>query len=144
MPYLNIDDGFPDHQKVDHLSDGAFRLHVSALAYCAKHTTDGRIPAQRVSRLTPNYKPGHLSELLRGKVWHKGGDGCGTDTCPEGDPGEYVAHDYLEWNQSAEWWADRRRREAERKADYRAKKAAEERRLAELEEQARRNGLRSV
>jgi len=44
MPYLNTDDGFPDHEKIDVLSDGAFRLHVAGMHYCARKLTDGTIP----------------------------------------------------------------------------------------------------
>lgn len=71
MPYLNTDDGFPDHPKVDALSDGAFRLHVAGMHYCAKNTTDGLIPVGRVDRLKPGYKAGQLQELLDGRLWHE-------------------------------------------------------------------------
>lgn len=131
MPYLNLDDGFPEHEKVDALSDGAYRLWTSALAYCARKTTDGRIPARKVARLVPNYKPSQLRELLRGGLWHEGGDGCGTDHCLVGSAGEYVAHDYLQWNKSRQWWEDRRKAEAERVAEWRKK-------------QAEKKGLRAV
>jgi hypothetical protein len=142
MPYLNTDDGFPDHEKVDALGDGAFRLHVAGMHYCARKLSDGAIPQRRVARLKPNYKPSELQELLRGGLWHKGGEGCGTDHCPLGSAGEYVVHDYLEWNKPASWWEERRQRETERKADYRKKVAEKEARLAQLE--AERKGLRSV
>jgi hypothetical protein len=143
MPYLNLDDEFTEHPKVDGLSDGAFRLHVSGMRYCAKNTSDGIIPGARVDRLKPSYKPSQLAELIKGRLWHRGGQGCDTDHCPLGEPGEYVVHDYLEWNKSAEWWDDRRRGEAERKAEWRRKAAAEKQRLAELEV-AHQQGLRSV
>ena len=32
MPYLNLDDEFTEHPKIDALSDGAFRLHVEAMS----------------------------------------------------------------------------------------------------------------
>ena len=144
MPYLNTDDEFPEHPKVDALSDGAFRLHVSGMHFCAKTTSDGHLPASRVPRLTPNYKPGHLNELVRRGLWHKGGEGCGTDHCPAGEPGEYVVHDFLEWNKPAAWWEERRKAETERKAEYRRKRAEEKRRLAELEAAAQEGRLRSV
>lgn len=48
MPFLNLDDNFADHPKVDPLSDGAFRLHVAGMLYAAKHKTNGFIPAHRV------------------------------------------------------------------------------------------------
>jgi hypothetical protein len=143
MAYLNTDDGFPDHEKVDALSDGAFRLHVSGMHYCARKLTDGRIPQRRVNRLKPNYRASELQELLRGRLWHKGGEGCGTEHCPLGEAGEYVVHDYLEWNKPAAWWEERRAAETVRKAEYRAARAAEKARLAELEEQ-NAQGLRSV
>lgn len=129
MPYLNLDDEFTEHPKVDGLTDGAFRLHVSGMRYCAKNTSDGIIPAARVDRLKPGYKPSQLNELLRAKVWHRGGDGCGTDHCPVGATGEYVVHDYLEWNKSAEWWAERRKKEAERVAEWRRKQVEKEKGL---------------
>lgn len=143
MPYLNLDDEFTEHPKIDALSDGAFRLHVSGLRYCAKNTSDGIIPGAKVDRLKPGFKPSQLNELIRGGVWHKGGDGCGTDECLIGAPGEYVVHDYLEWNRSREWWEARRKAEAERKAEYRRKQAEKEARLAAMEAQQPK-GLRSL
>lgn len=139
MPYLNTDDEFPEHPKVDVLGDGAFRLHVSGMHYCARKQTDGLIPLARIPRLKPDYKPSQLQELLRGGLWHKGGEGCGTEHCPVGRPGEYVVHDFLEWNKPAAWWAERRRNEAERKAEWRRKRAEEK-----AEEARQAKGLRSV
>ena len=49
---------------------------------------------------------------------HKGGEGCDTETCIVGEPGEYVVHDFLEWNKSAEWWESEKARKAKNKADY--------------------------
>lgn len=123
MPYLNTDDGFPDHEKVDALSDGAFRLHVSGMHYCARKLTDGIIPARRVARLKPNHKAAELQELLADDVWHKGGHGCGTEHCPLGTTGEYVVHDYLQWNKPRAWWEERREKEARRIAEWRRKNA---------------------
>lgn len=122
MPYLNIDDGFAEHPKVDVLSDAAFRLQVAALCYCAKHLTDGLIPLGRVARLTPRYRPALVQELLEAEVWHKGGQGCGTTDCPTGSRDHYVIHDYLSWNKSREWWETRRKHDAERQAEWRRKK----------------------
>ena len=41
MTWLRIDDAMVDHPKIIGLSDGAFRLHITALCYCARHLTDG-------------------------------------------------------------------------------------------------------
>lgn len=144
MPYLNLDDEFTEHEKVEALSDGAFRLWMSGLRYCAKKTTDGRIPAWKVATLTRTYKPAFLRELLRTGLWHEGGDGCGTDDCLTGESGEYIAHDYLQWNKPKAWWDERRKAETERKAEYRRKRAEEKARLAHLESIVENQGLRSV
>lgn len=121
MPYLNKDDEFPEHPKIDALSDGAYRLHDSGLHYCAKNLTDGLIPERKVSRLKPEFKPSQLAELIDSDVWHHGGEGCNTEHCPKGEAGTYVVHDYLEWNKSKEWWEQKRRTDAERLANWREK-----------------------
>lgn len=112
MPYLNLDDNFADHPKVDALSDGAFRLHVAGLNYCARKLTDGTVEKHRVHRLMPVYKPTYLRELLNASMWLE---------VPEG----YAIHDYLQWNKSKAWWDERRESEARRIADWRRKKREE-------------------
>lgn len=112
MPYLNLDDGFPEHRKVDALTDGAFRLHTSGLCYCARELTDGFILKGRVTRLTPGYKPAHLKELLDALMWLPARGG-------------YDVHDYLEWNKPRDWWIDKREKDAKRLSDWRAKNAAQ-------------------
>lgn len=90
MPYLTIDDNFGGHPKVFALSDGAFRLHVSALLYCARYKTDGFVPLSVLPTLMPRYRKANLTELLERKLWYR-------------RPGEQVeAHDYLDWNKSRE------------------------------------------
>ena len=112
MPYLNLDDGFADHPKVDALSDGAFRLHVSGLCYSARKLTDGFIQSRRVAALMPAYKPSYLNELLNEGIW--------VDTA-----GGYDIHDYLDWNKSRSWWEEKRESDAKRLAKWRAKNAAQ-------------------
>lgn len=106
MPYLNMDDNFPDHPKVDGLSDGAFRLHVSAMCYAAKHLTDGYIPPERVARLTPRHKASHVTELIKAGLW------------VQHDTGHKI-HDYLDWNKSRAWWTAKRAATAARVAKWR-------------------------
>lgn len=43
--YVRIHDGMPDHPKVDGLSDAAFRLLITMWCWCARHLTDGAVPA---------------------------------------------------------------------------------------------------
>lgn len=112
MPYLNLDDNFSDHPKVDALSDGAFRLHVAGLLHCAKHLTDGVIERARVPRLIPTYKTRLLTELLDASLW-----------LPRAD--DLEIHDYLDWNKSKAWWTEKREKDAKRLADWRAKQNGE-------------------
>jgi hypothetical protein len=113
MPYLNLDDGFADHEKVDALSHGAFRLHGSGLCYCARKLTDGVIERRRVHRLMPDYKPAYLTELEDALIW-----------LPH--PSGYEVHDYLDWNKSRAWWEEKREKDAKRLAEWRAKQASEQ------------------
>lgn len=87
MPFLNLDDNFAEHPKVDTLTDSAFRLHVSGLLHCSRLMTDGFVDSAKVSRLVPRYKKGALEELVRSTLWIKGVRG-------------YQIHDYLDWNRS--------------------------------------------
>lgn len=109
MPYLNLDDNYPEHPKVDALSDAAFRLHTSAMCYAAKHLTDGVIPGRKVARLMPGYKASIATELVKAGLWHRVDDG-------------YQIHDYLQWNKSREWWLQKRKSDAARQAEWRSKR----------------------
>lgn len=48
MAWFKVDDGFYDHPKVEELPNAAVGLWVKAGTWCAKHETDGVIPATRV------------------------------------------------------------------------------------------------
>jgi len=113
VPYLNLDDNFADHEKVDALTDGAFRLHVAGMCYSARKLSDGHIPESRPRRLTRTFKASLVPELLNSGLW-----------LPS-DKGGYEIHDYLDWNKSAEWWRDYRAKEAKRIAEWRESRKGE-------------------
>lgn len=104
MTWANFDDGFTDHPKVIALSDGAFRLHVSGIVYCARYLTDGFVPKPQVSKLTPTFRNAHITELTKSGLWVR-------------QPSGYHIHDYLEWNRSRAYI------EAEREAKSKAGRA---------------------
>lgn len=89
MPWLNMDENFPEHPKVDGLSDSAFRLHVSGMCYAARHLTDGLIPADKVQRLVPRFRRAAVEELVSKGVWYW-----------HESIQTYEVHDYLDWNRS--------------------------------------------
>lgn len=90
MAWVRLDDRFPDHPKVDPLSDGAFRLHVSAICYAANHLTDGFIPTLRAARLVPRFKSSYPKELEKAGLWE-----------PQGTEGWRIHH-YLDFQPSAD------------------------------------------
>ena len=106
MSWVNMDDQFPDHKKVAGLSDGAFRLHVAGICYCARHLTDGLIEAEEVPRLVRKYRKSSLDELIERGIWK-----AATIECA---PVAYEIHDYLQWNDSRETVLERRERAKDR------------------------------
>lgn len=111
MPFLNLDDNFADHPKIDALDDAAFRLHVSGLLYCSKHLTDGFIPTNRVGRLTPSYADQVLEELMHGRLWLPANGG-------------YSIHDFLDWNRPRAEVEEERERKRKQRSEAGRKGAA--------------------
>lgn len=108
MAWVKLDDQFPDHPKVDGLSDGAFRLHVSGLCHAGRYLTDGLIPKDRPSRLMAAYRPKYLKELTEAGLWIPVPDG-------------YMIHDFTEWNKPRSWWEEKRAKDAKRLSDWRSR-----------------------
>jgi hypothetical protein len=89
VPWVNLDDKFTEHPKVDSLSDAAFRLHVAGICYCNRLRTDGLISYDRIARLVPRFHKKALDELLTKGIWY---DRFQIQV--------YEIHDYLQWNDS--------------------------------------------
>lgn len=88
MTWVRLDDQFPIHRKVGALSDPAFRLHVEAICWCARHLTDGvvsRDDLSTVSRIRGAER--YVAELVRRGCWSETDEG-------------WLIHDYLEFQQS--------------------------------------------
>lgn len=111
MPWAKFDDRFPSNRKVRLLSDGAFRLYVSAICWSAENLTDGVIKTAEL-RLVADVRAtrtrakelveAELFEVLEGVGWK--------------------IHDYHEYNPTAEQVrADREQRTA-RQQRWRKKK----------------------
>jgi hypothetical protein len=71
MTWVRIDDGFPNHPKIIGLSDGAFRLYITALCYSNAYLTDGIIPINTVKKLSNSR---HISALVEANLWEICGD----------------------------------------------------------------------
>lgn len=110
MPWVRLDDRFPSHRKVALLSDRAFRLHVSAICWCAENLTDGHIGERELALVT----------RIRGvKVTAKQLEDAGLwDRVDDG----WVIHDYLDYNPSREQVLLERKKNAERQERFRRRK----------------------
>lgn len=106
MTWLRLDDSFYDHPKIDGLTDPAFRLHVAAANYCARHLTDGHITAPAALRLTATSRQRTIDELVTAHLW---------DPTPDG----YEIHDFLRYNPTREQVEADRRGNARRQALWR-------------------------
>lgn len=116
-----MDDAFPENLKIDGLSDGAFRLDVSAWCWVARNLTNGVVPVGRPQRLVPRFKPALVRELLDAGRWHPGLHDC--PRCPKAQDGEYVVHDYLAYNPTADKVKADREAAAERMKSARRKRS---------------------
>jgi len=107
MPWVRLDDGYPEHPKVDQVGPLAAWLNVCAWAYCARNLTDGFVPADRVNRLANVKQPAQLAQkLVAARLWE----------CVEGG---YQVHDYLAYNPSRDQVLRSRERDAERMRSHR-------------------------
>lgn len=105
MSWFRIDDNFDNHPKVLAIPRGAARLRAVGLwtevgTWCARQLTDGLFPPSMVDE--KGGSRADLRWLLQVDLWHALGQGCGTETCPAGVPGQHRMHDYLDWNPSRE------------------------------------------
>jgi hypothetical protein len=76
MVWFRVDDGFPDHPKVEDLiasgtAPEAISLWTLAGAWCARQLTDGEIPAAKVARLGIRAHARGASELVRVGLWER-------------------------------------------------------------------------
>lgn len=108
MPWVRFDDQFPINRKVDGLSDAAFRLHVSAIFWCARNLTDGLVPEEDLGIVCARVRTPErfATELVRRNLW------IVVD-------GGWEINDYLEFQPSKQKVNEERRKNAERQTRYR-------------------------
>ena len=114
MAWVKLDDGFPEHPKVQQVGGDAAWLHVCALAYCNRNLTDGFIAAQVVGRLSDRRAPRKLVErLVEAGLWHVENDG-------------WAIHDFLAFQPSKAKVEAERAAARERMAAVRGSKSSAE------------------
>lgn len=114
MSWVRIDDCFPDHPKCLKLGSIAKWLWVSGLCYCQRLKTDGRIPKEVVTKLIPSKdKPRLAAEsLVKARLWERDANG------------DYIVHNYLKHNLSAEQRLEKANANRERQTRYRTRNNA--------------------
>lgn len=99
--YIKMSDSLPEHRKIIAAGGDAAWLHVCAMAYASRNLTDGLIPAGYLPQLSDRRQPVKLAgRLCDVNLWHQPGHDC--DRCAQPPDGQYVIHDYLEHQRSAE------------------------------------------
>jgi len=93
VSWLRIEGRMPHHRKVAPLSDAAFRLHVTASAWCVEERTNGLVPV-KVPATLPAAPRGKalakvLTELVEAGLWDEVAGG-------------HAIHDFLKYNPTAE------------------------------------------
>lgn len=86
--YVRLRDAFPDDDKVSGLSDGAFRLYVTALCYASRNLTDGFVPRTMIKRFGSTMN--RAGELLESGLWKH----------PDGRVDGWMIHNYLKHQRS--------------------------------------------
>ncbi|MEP7763865.1 hypothetical protein [Sanguibacter sp. 25GB23B1] len=110
MTWLKLDDMFAWHRKVRRLSDGAFRLHVTAMNMAARDGLDGHISHEDLDDM-PAIRSAdkRATELVLRGLWEPSSNG-------------WVIHDFLEYNPSREQVRAQQRASRERKARWDARR----------------------
>jgi hypothetical protein len=104
MPWVRIDDGFPQHPKVIGVGPLGLALQVAGLCYCNRYLTDGFVPKAAVPLLLDFSEIDTLLPLEVGEpgTWHwalqKLMDAGLWKEVPDG----YILHDYLDYQPSKE------------------------------------------
>lgn len=129
MPWFKVDDSFRDHPKVLALSDtqrlAAVGMWTLAGDWSAKHGTDGLVPHRVCGTDARSARKlcGFAAELVRVRLWHETSHECGK--CAEVPEGYYLFHDWADYQPTAAKVQAERKKNAEKLAAWRARKAAE-------------------
>lgn len=98
---LWIDDTLSEQDRWLDMSAEARACLIDLWLYCRRAKNDGVIKEARLKKASDLLTASVRSELIDQHWMHRGGKGCGTDTCPKGIAGVVVMHDYLQHQESA-------------------------------------------
>lgn len=116
MPWFKVDDQFHSHPKMRGLDMAARGLWVTAGSWCASYLTDGEITEREVKALGGTRR--QAEKLVSAGLWDLVDDSPGAR--------RYAFHDWAQFQPTRAETTARRQRDAERKAEARAAKAAKQ------------------
>ena len=107
MTWLKTDDRYPEHRKVRRLTDGAYRLHHTAMCACAKDETDGLVTSEDIADMEHGARlRKYIPALVSAGLW-------------EEIDGGWLVHDFLDYNPSHADLEAKRARDRERQQRHR-------------------------
>ncbi len=114
MPWVRLDDAFPESPKMLAVGPLGLALQVRALCYCSRNLTDGVISRHALGILTAGVRRSRVTieVLLRERVWAEEGDG-------------YVVLNYLDYQPSKAEIEQKRANARDRMAKARASRDSE-------------------
>jgi hypothetical protein len=114
MPWVKLDDSFPEHAKVERAGEHAGWMYVVGLCYCSRANTDGFISEARMRKLTSFRNAAKLAAaLVREGLW-------------ELAEGGYRVHDYHDYQPTAAEISARRKANADRVRAHRNRKRTQD------------------
>lgn len=121
MPWFAVDDNADMDPKLVKAGNPAVGLWLRCGAYAARHLTDGMIPGE-VARLYGTAT--QIKKLVVVGLWHEHGHACDDPKCQQPQPGDYYMHGYLNGaNKPRAEVEARRRKDAEKKQNWRARQS---------------------
>lgn len=124
MTWVRLDDRFNEHPKVIQVGPLAGWLFMCGLTYSARNLTDGRLPYSLIPMLA-NFQGIATTNGMVGDDVHPydlAGDLVIAGLWEEAENGDFLIHDYLEYNPSREQVLSERRANAERQNRWRSAK----------------------
>lgn len=111
VSWVRLDDGFPEHPKVERAGFKAAWLYVCGLAYASRQLTNGIVPRERIGKLAGLQGERKLAErLVDVGLWREHPDG-------------YEIHDYCKHQRSRERVLKDRDESRRRMAEWRKAQA---------------------
>lgn len=124
MSWFKVDDTAHSHPKLRGAGTAAIGLWTLGGSYAGQYLTDGIVHAHFVKT---NGTPPQVARLVKAGLWHPAGHSCQGPRCRvQPAEGDFLMHDYLEYNRSRVQVLAERDRAAEKKRKQRADAANRE------------------